>query len=326
MTLASLTEPEPEELPVRAAGTLCWRPDSAGSAPEVLLVHSARWGQWSLPKGKLDPGELSPQAALRETREESGAQVVLGPRLPDVHYVLPDGRAKEVEYWSARVLRAGPRTASEQEIDDVGWVSLERARQLLPQPGMQPLLDAFEASVVDLPLAATSPVVVVRHGKARPRDSWSRADADRPLVAAGRRQAASLAGLLPCWAPQHVLSSPWRRCVDTLGPWASNSGVKVRTKGGLAEDGFRRHPEKVGKHVRKLLERVDGAVLCTHRPVLAGVVAALRPFCTPRVAAQLPDADPWLAPGEAMVLHVARPGLPGPPVVLALERFPAPDL
>ena len=55
---------------IEAAGGVLWRGDPAG--PEVALVHRPKYDDWSLPKGKLDPGEHPLLGALREIAEETG--------------------------------------------------------------------------------------------------------------------------------------------------------------------------------------------------------------------------------------------------------------
>ena len=45
-----------------------------GPGRTVLLVHRPKYDDWSLPKGKLDPGESWEDAALREVEEEIGFQ------------------------------------------------------------------------------------------------------------------------------------------------------------------------------------------------------------------------------------------------------------
>ena len=52
-----------------AGGVVCRQ---SGDTVEVLLVHRPRYDDWSLPKGKLDPGESFEDAALREVEEETG--------------------------------------------------------------------------------------------------------------------------------------------------------------------------------------------------------------------------------------------------------------
>ena len=63
---------------VRAAGGVPWRRGGDDGDLEVLLVHRDRYGDWSFPKGKLDPGETWEQAAVREVWEEAAIVAVLG--------------------------------------------------------------------------------------------------------------------------------------------------------------------------------------------------------------------------------------------------------
>lgn len=308
---------------VLGAGVVCWRRDRRSSGLEVLLVHRPRYDDWSWPKGKIEPGETLPECAVRETVEETGARIVLGLPLLTVEYPLPDGRTKRVGYWASRSLGSDPPTASVTEVtevtevDQVSWLSPGQARERLSHCSDLAPLDAF-VTASRQGLLAARPVVVVRHATSRPRDAWARADADRPLVAAGRRQALALAPLLGCWQPEYVLTSPWRRCLETLGPYVAASGARVRVKGGLSEDGFSRDPAKAGKHLSRLLGRDRAGLLCTHRPVLGTVLEVLRAAADPGPAELIPDRDPFLAPGEALVAHTVTG--PNGPRVVAVER------
>ncbi|HQV84172.1 MAG TPA: NUDIX domain-containing protein, partial [Ornithinibacter sp.] len=71
---------------IPAAGTLPWR--LRDGELEVALVHRPRYDDWSWAKGKLDPGEDWAVAAVRETVEETGLVVRLGPPLPEARYTL----------------------------------------------------------------------------------------------------------------------------------------------------------------------------------------------------------------------------------------------
>jgi 8-oxo-dGTP diphosphatase len=309
---------------VEAAGVVCWREVKvARGGPgvlEVLLVHSTRHNEWGWPKGKREIGEPLPVCAVREVAEETGTRVVLGRPLPSTSYLLPDGRKKVVRYWAARPTFNQAPTADLDEIDQTRWVPAEEAFDLLSHPEDAVLL-ATVRGYAEADVLETSPMVVLRHARSRPRDSWSRADADRPLVAAGKRQAMALVPLLACWEPRYVLCSPWQRCRQTLNPFAAATGVKVRTKGGLTEDGGRRHPGKAKRHVRTLLVHDESSLLCTHRTVLPRVLEALADAGTDDAAADLPKHDPYLEPAEVLVAHVAR-RLPGrrEPLVVAVER------
>ena len=62
---------------VRAAGGVVSRRNERGEV-EVLLVHRPHHGDWSFPKGKLEPGETDEECALREVWEETGLRCRLG--------------------------------------------------------------------------------------------------------------------------------------------------------------------------------------------------------------------------------------------------------
>ena len=79
---------------ISAAGAVAWRLGPDGG-PEVLLVHRKKYDDWSLPKGKQEPGEPLPLTAAREVFEEGGARLILGRRLAQVRYQV-GGRPKGV--------------------------------------------------------------------------------------------------------------------------------------------------------------------------------------------------------------------------------------
>src|ERR687895_190115 len=84
---------------VRAAGGVVWRRSDDGPV-RILVVHRPRYDDWSLPKGKNDPGESDADCALREVREETGFSCRLGAELPSTSYRDNKGRPKTVRYWA----------------------------------------------------------------------------------------------------------------------------------------------------------------------------------------------------------------------------------
>jgi len=94
---------------------------------QVLLVHRAHYGDWTFPKGKLEPGETWEQAALREVEEETGLRCELEAFLGSTFYDVGAGR-KEVRWWSMASLD-DPSAA--HEVDAVRWASPDEARALL---------------------------------------------------------------------------------------------------------------------------------------------------------------------------------------------------
>ena len=107
---------------IEAAGGVVWRRSSKGSV-KVLLVHRPQYDDWSLPKGKLDPGESHETAALREVEEETGLRCVIDEELAEVRYRDRKDRPKRVRYWAMRPVDGD--FAPNDEVDQVRWVSLD---------------------------------------------------------------------------------------------------------------------------------------------------------------------------------------------------------
>ena len=126
-----MTVPDPETAKVKASGGVVWR--RRDGAVEVVVVHRPRYDDWSLPKGKLDPGEEWEEAALREVQEEVGLRCRLGPELPSVDYADRKGRAKVVRYWLMEP-EAEPAFEPNDEVDEMRWLSDVAAAGLLTYP------------------------------------------------------------------------------------------------------------------------------------------------------------------------------------------------
>ena len=117
-----MSEPE-----VAAAGGVVLRERADG--PEIAVVHRPRYDDWSLPKGKLEPGEVWSAGALREVEEETGLRCELGPELAPARYRDRKGRDKLVRWWLMRPLE-GEFTAND-EVDELRWLAPEAALELL---------------------------------------------------------------------------------------------------------------------------------------------------------------------------------------------------
>ncbi|MFI8289593.1 NUDIX hydrolase [Streptomyces sp. NPDC085614] len=127
---------------ILAAGCVLWRraPEDRGRGIEIALVHRPKYDDWSLPKGKLKHDETLRACAVREVREETGQECVLGARLPTSRY-LANGRPKEVSYWSAEAV--GGTFSPSDEVDRLLWLAPAQARGRLTQPRDRELLDAL---------------------------------------------------------------------------------------------------------------------------------------------------------------------------------------
>ncbi|WP_285725771.1 NUDIX hydrolase [Psychromicrobium xiongbiense] len=296
---------------VLAAGALCWRVKN--KQLEVLLIHRPRYDDWSWPKGKYDDGETIPQTAVREVNEEIGLTIQLGLPLPHTDYYVNAG-LKRVYYWAAQPGAQTPR-ADGKEVDSFLWCAPERARRLLSNPSDVGPLDALEEAYRSARLKDSWPLIVVRHAKAKPRSSWTRAEGDRTLAATGQRQAAALKRLLMAWSPLRVVSSPWARCVATVSPYVKAVGAKVKLVDALTEANFRRNPRRTGTVVETLFDKRRPVVLCVHRPTLPAILEQLAQHMSSELEELLPTDDPFLAPGEAIICQVVGD------TVVSVEQF-----
>lgn len=348
--------------PVLAAGALVWR--LKNDKLQVLVVHRPRYDDWSFPKGKAEPGESMVLTAIREVAEETGRQIVLGRYLGKARRRLVSGRKKRTLYWAAQVLpeagpgeglRAAVKPASKREIDKVRWWKVKKAARKLTHADDKRLLarlvDWYESGQLQV-----RSLVLVRHAKAVSRATWGygiNSEITRPLVMGrGQAQARDVAALLSAYGVRELVSSPWRRCVDTLAPYAHGCGLDLRSDEAFTEVSALMAPELMQASFRDLLERgsalngppepevvgpqgrepagpqgrepglalagqpepgVAGPpepsyplALCVHRPCLPLLFETLREYMGPELATKLPDSDPWLRPGQAVVVHLRR--------------------
>lgn len=121
---------------IKAAGGLVWR-DDAG-VRKLAVIHRGRHGDWTLPKGKLDPNEDWTDAAVREVREETGCEVRMEEFAGEVRYAV-DGRAKIVRFWNMSLTGPCDFRPSE-EVDELVWMSVPDALQRLDYEGERKLI------------------------------------------------------------------------------------------------------------------------------------------------------------------------------------------
>ena len=122
---------------IKAAGGVAWRPGPDGE-PEILLVHRKKYDDWSLPKGKLKPGEGLEAAALREVEEETGLKCMIARSLGIIEYVDRRGREKVVWYWLMHSI--GGAFNPTEEVDRMSWLKFAEAAEKLSYDHDQELL------------------------------------------------------------------------------------------------------------------------------------------------------------------------------------------
>jgi 8-oxo-dGTP diphosphatase len=124
---------------VRAAGGLVVR--MGDDEPQVAVIHRPRYDDWSLPKGKLHPGEDWEAGALREVREETGFDCELGEELESTSYLDRKGRRKLVRYWL--MLPLGGEFEPGDEADELRWLTPAEAERLLTYEHDRELVSAL---------------------------------------------------------------------------------------------------------------------------------------------------------------------------------------
>ncbi len=130
---------------VHAGGGIVVRPGPAGM-PEIIVVHRPGYDDWTFPKGKLaDDRESGEAAAVREVEEETGLRCRLLRPVGTTHYTDHKGRAKVARYWEMRPL--GGHFEPSREIDEMRWLTVEEALELLSYDHDRDLLRSWEASI-----------------------------------------------------------------------------------------------------------------------------------------------------------------------------------
>jgi len=131
-------------------------------------------------------------------------------------------------------------------------------------------------------------VFVVRHADAGDRERWAGPDDERPLSPKGLEQAEGLVEVLKPYRVEHVATSPYVRCRQTVEPLAAALGLAVEEVAELAEG----HSYAQALAVAA---RLGGdAVLCTHGDVTSDLVDALLDGGVIRGEARSPKASTWI--------------------------------
>lgn len=289
---------------VYAAGAVCWRIHDG--KPLILVIHRTAYGDVTLPKGKVDPGESLPQTAVREVEEETGLHVTLGVPLGVTDYTLDNGREKIVHYWAAEVTEAAIAKSTfvpNNEVAALEWVSIKKARGYLSHAHDVEIVDAY-ANLVDQGIGRTYAIIVLRHGKTTPADTWDGPDATRPLTQRGVEQAASIVPSILAWTPKRITTSPAVRCMATLAPLAAATGIQPKQKTGISQDGFTENPSSVREVIGKRVRSRKTAVVCSHRPVLPEILRELALATGTTTGSYLNDASA-LGTAEFSVVHLS---------------------
>jgi 8-oxo-dGTP diphosphatase len=279
-----------------AAGAVLWR---SGQPLEIAVVHRPRYDDWSLPKGKLEPGENLWRAAAREVAEETGFSTVLGRHLGRVRYRVnrPVAADKTVDYLAAQAHAGAFRPNA--EVDLLRWVPPAEAENLLSYPHDADIVRAFLALPPDLATA-----LLVRHAKAGSRSGWSAPDEARPLSDHGWQEVKALRTLLPLFGVSQVHAAPLVRCVQTVQPIAEDLGVETVQEPLLSEESYTGHEPEAVARFGEVVAAGGIPALCSQGGVIPDLVARLA------AEAGLSLSDPESRKGSTWLLSFHRNPIP----------------
>jgi 8-oxo-(d)GTP phosphatase len=263
----------PKELPldavpvnkaVLAAGAVLWRPNGDPSSLEVAIIHRPRYDDWSLPKGKVDPGETEPVTAVREVHEETGYSSVLGRRLAAVSYPVEQG-IKKVRYWAAR--RVDGDFNPNAEVDELKWLPVAEAMKQLEYPQDRKVLRRFAKQPVD-----TKTLLIVRHGTAGSKSRYKGDDQKRPLDKHGRAQAESLVGVLLAFGADVLYAANRVRCHQTLEPLAEELAATICNEPLLTEEAYAENRKAARHRILEIAGAGGTPVICTQGRVIPDLI------------------------------------------------------
>lgn len=323
---------------------------------ELCLVYRPKYDDWSWPKGKNEPKESHRHTAVREVGEETGYAVTLGPHIAQIEYPLEnEGKksisksgaknssqnnnktevVKRIHYWMMREIDEnaamkrlpafGPiKPAKPTEIGNVIWLTPSKARKKLTHDSDRKVLDAFLEKLHDGQTEYKT-LILVRHGKAESRKSWQGSEATRPITPLGSAASYALGRELACYAPNRIVSSPWKRCVETVATFAHDSSLYIEQIAELTEDHHEDKPKSTLSVLISEIQNLDcnaqntqntqnteaninnSTVMCLHRPIIGTFFDYLRGITKPRAHKRiLSQKSPYMPTGSAIVLHISN--------------------
>ena len=271
----------PGKTAILAAGAILWRRPQKGKELEIALIHRPRYDDWSFPKGKVEQGETTVVAAVREVAEETGMTCLLGRHLDRVAYPVPGSRRrKRVDYWAAESI--GGEFEPNREVDTLRWLPVSQVLANISYPIDRRVMRKFMARPVD-----TKTVLVVRHAKAGRSSRYKGDDNLRPLDKTGELEALALVPQMLAFGATHIHSADRVRCTQTVQPLAHMLDADIRLEPTLSEEGYASDRDAGRIRARKIATKNGIRVICSQGKVI-------------------PDLLKWWADNDGLRLPPAR--------------------
>ncbi|MGB3413077.1 MAG: NUDIX hydrolase [Microbacteriaceae bacterium] len=302
---------------VLAAGVLCWR--KINDEPQILLVHRPLQQDVSFPKGKLDPGESLPEAAVREVLEETGISLRLGPPVAIAEYELPGGRPKRVYYWSSFLseeLLADFNFTPNSEVSKVSWVNFDEAKKLLSYRRDIEIMEILRQSILD-GIADTFVVIALRHAKAKLPESWPDNDESRPLRSRGREEVVACSRKIYPYRPDRIISSPAVRCLETVGELAKCLKLSPEVGPTLSQNHSSWFDVHITDTIVDVLDKELSTVICSHGPVIPTILSEMVKLTNSTLTREIFRSS-ILNTAEFVVIHISHGENPQ---IVGLERY-----
>ena len=102
-----------------------------GKEGHAVLLVRYRSGHWAFPKGHLEAGETSQQAAVREVQEEGGVLARIVAPLSSTRYTNDRGEAREIEWFLMLAEDNQPEGIIEDTFSEGGFMAVSEAREQL---------------------------------------------------------------------------------------------------------------------------------------------------------------------------------------------------
>lgn len=256
-------------IPIRYSGDNCM----------VAIVYRDQYKDFTFPKGKQEQEEHVLYTAYRELLEETGIKSKIGPYLGSTSWSLKNNiETAESKYWIGvgeqfKKEDEGKRFEMNNEITYYSWYSLAQSRKVLTYKNDIKLVDEIE-NVLKLKMKPV--LILLRHAEAEPKMELEESDLERKLTQIGKsntKEIAKLFSLYPITSDWKLISSPARRCFDTLLYFKN---LYMKESEILTDDNYSQFlfdEKSVFPKIDEILSGDNGHIICTHRPCIGKIVS-----------------------------------------------------